>query len=184
MFWYPSSLLTICFLHFLWVVSLISSEVIVPIAYLGSWTLVALVIASKFLLDSHLFLLEAIGASNLGPLLFQAYLASMRKLLPLKATTCVPSYEQLVEKNVDHLKESISKRLHDHSFINILFYLPYNLHQTHLRSCEGLDVGAWMLACPIIPFFCLPSNVFSTTLHTRLGFSHPLMLGVSHCICS
>jgi hypothetical protein len=33
-------------------------------------------------------------------------------------------------------------------------------------------------------FFCLALDVFPTSLHTRLGFSHPLVLGVSHCICS
>ncbi len=51
----------------------ISLEVITPIAYLGSWALIALVIASRFLLDFCLFLLdllELIGANNLGPLLF------------------------------------------------------------------------------------------------------------------
>jgi hypothetical protein len=30
----------------------------------------------------------------------------------------------------------------------------------------------------------LLSNVFSMALSTRLGFSHPLVLEVSHCICN
>jgi hypothetical protein len=42
--------------------------------------------------------------------------------------TCVPSFEQLVEKNVDHLQESILERLHDHSFINFFYNLPSNWH--------------------------------------------------------
>ncbi len=58
------------------VISLISSKVITLATYLGGWALIALVIASKFLLDFRMFLLEAISASNLGPLLFQAHLAS------------------------------------------------------------------------------------------------------------
>jgi len=48
-------------------VGLISLKVIAPIAYLMSWILVALVIASKFLL-------EAIYANSLGPFPFQAHL--------------------------------------------------------------------------------------------------------------
>jgi len=31
--------------------------------------------------------------------------------------------------------------------------------------------------------FLLTSKVFSTTLHTWLGFPHPLALSLSHCIC-
>ncbi len=58
-------------------VRLISLEVIVLVTYLGSWGLVALVITSKFLLDFCLFLLEAIGVSRLGPLLFQVHLKSL-----------------------------------------------------------------------------------------------------------
>jgi hypothetical protein len=48
---------------------LISLQVIVVIIYLGNWTLVALVIASRFLMDFHLFSLEVIDVSNLGPFL-------------------------------------------------------------------------------------------------------------------
>lgn len=51
-------------------VRLISSKVIALIAYLGNWVLAALMITSGFLLDFLLFLLEAISANYLGPLLF------------------------------------------------------------------------------------------------------------------
>jgi len=30
----------------------------------------------------------------------------------------------------------------------------------------------------------MPLDVFSTTLRIQLGLSHPLVLGVSHCICN
>jgi len=50
--------------------------------------------------------------------------------------------------------------------------------------CVGPSVGTWLLAHPIIPFFCLLLNLFSIALHTRLSPSHPLVLEVSHCICS
>jgi hypothetical protein len=96
---------------------------------------------------------------------------------------CTP-FGQLVERSTNHLKENISKRLHNHSFITVLSALPSNLHQTRLRSCERPDVGVWLLTHLLIPLFCVPTNVFSTTLCTRLGISHPLMLGVSHYICN
>ncbi len=51
-------------------VRLISSKVIALVGYLGNGVLVALVIAFRFLLDFRLFLLEAISANYLGPLLF------------------------------------------------------------------------------------------------------------------
>ncbi len=49
---------------------LISLKVITLISYLGKWVLVAFVIASRFLLDICLFLLEVISANYLGPLPF------------------------------------------------------------------------------------------------------------------
>jgi hypothetical protein len=47
---------------------------IVLAVYLMSWALVSFVIASRFLLNFHSFLLEAIKASNLGSLFFQTHL--------------------------------------------------------------------------------------------------------------
>jgi hypothetical protein len=51
-------------------ISLISLETIVLMAYLGSWVLVAPIIAFRFLLDSCPFPLEVIGANSLGSLPF------------------------------------------------------------------------------------------------------------------
>jgi hypothetical protein len=47
----------------------------------------------------------------------------------------------------------------------------------------GLGANISLLTCTIIIFFHLASNVLSTTLHTKLGISHPLVLGVWHYIC-
>jgi hypothetical protein len=69
-------------------------------------------------------------------------------------------------------------------FINIFFYLPFNSHPTLFRLCVGPSAGAWLLAHPIISFFRLLSDVFSTTLRTSLSLFHTLVLEVSHCICS
>ncbi len=65
----PFSSLAVVFPSFSGGIWLISLKVIAIIIYLGNWTLVALVIASRFLMDFHLFLLEAIDVSSLGPFL-------------------------------------------------------------------------------------------------------------------
>jgi hypothetical protein len=51
-----------------------------------------------------------------------------------------------------------------------------NIHVNELHGVGIRDI--------IVIFFHLVSNVFFTTLGIRLDFSHPLILGVSHYICS
>jgi hypothetical protein len=69
--------------------------------------------------------------------------------------------------------------LYDHSFINILFYLPFDLHHTYLKSCAGLGANVWLSTYPIIHFFHLVSNVFSTTL--RFGSAFPICSSIYVC---
>ncbi len=125
-----------------------------------------------------------INASNSRPLPFQAHLKLVRKLFPPRAITCVPPFEQLIEKGANCLQKNISEGLHDHSFTSILSNLPSDSHQICQRSCAWLNVGTWLLIHPIIPFFHLLSHVFSIALRTGLGHSHPLVLWVPHYICN
>jgi hypothetical protein len=74
-------------------IGLISLEVIAQTAYLKSWALVALVTISRFLLNSHMFLLEVKGVNNSSPLPFYTHLKLTHGLLPLRASTCVPPLE-------------------------------------------------------------------------------------------
>jgi hypothetical protein len=165
-------------------IGLISLNIIALATYLMSWALVTSIIASRFLLDFHPFLLKAIGANSLGSLPFQAHLRLTQRLLRLGVVTCVPPFEQLAEQGANCFQKNISKRLHDHFFNIIFFCLLFDTHQTCLKLCAGQDAKALLLTCLIIFFFPLLSNVFSTTLHTRLSFSHPLVFGVSHYICN
>jgi hypothetical protein len=50
----------------------------------------------------------------------------------------------------------------------------------------GCECGCFVVSLPnhFYLFFHLTLDVFFTLLHIRLGLSHPLVLGVSHCICS
>ncbi len=57
-----------------------------------------------------------------------------------------------------------------------------NSHQTHLRSYARPGTWVWMFVHPVIPYFHLPSNVFSFALWTRLGLPHPLAFSLTHCI--
>jgi hypothetical protein len=65
-----------------------------------------------------------------------------------------------------------------------LITIPFDLHQTCMKSCARLNVSIWLLAHLAIPFFCLLSIFFSIALRTKFDLSHPLVLGVSDCICS
>jgi hypothetical protein len=86
-------------------IGFIFTETITSIVYLGSWTSIVLVIAFRFLLDSHPFLLlEAIGVSNSGLLPFQPHLKLFRKFLSLTTATCLPLFEQLIKRKVDQLQ--------------------------------------------------------------------------------
>jgi hypothetical protein len=60
--------------------------------------------------------------------------------------------------------------------------MGYNSHHACLRSCEGLKANAWLFVCLGVSLFHLPSNVFTSTLHIRLGFPCPLTLKVTHCL--
>ncbi len=86
-----------------------------------------------------------------------------------------PPFKQFANKGINWLQDSISNKLHNHSFFNIIFDMVFDSHYAHLKSCVGLRASAWLFAHPIIPSFYLASNVFSFALHTRLG-SHPLTM--------
>jgi hypothetical protein len=80
------------------------------------------------LLNSHPYLLKAIGASSFNSVSFQAHMRLSWKFLPLIAITCLPPLEQLVERGANRLQEIISKRLHDHLFSSIIFDMSSDSH--------------------------------------------------------
>jgi hypothetical protein len=58
-----------------------------------------------------------------------------------------------------------------------------NLHQICLKSYAGPGGRVWLFACLVMPCFRLPSNVFSSTMLTKLSLPHPLILSLTHYIC-
>jgi hypothetical protein len=74
--------------------------------------------------------------------------------------------------------------VHDHSFSSIISKLSSHCHHVPLKSCIGPSLGVQLSTCPLITSFQMDSNIFSSTLHNRLGFPHPMVCGLSWCICS
>jgi hypothetical protein len=95
----------------------------------------------------------------------------------------VPPFKHLTMKGANHFQENISKKLHDHFFIIIIFNLFSNSHWACLKSCARPGVDVWLSAHSVIFLVHLFSHVFSTTFRTRLGLSHLLVLEVLHYIC-
>ncbi len=82
------------------------------------------------------------------------------------------------------LQDSISERLHHHTFSNMLFNMIFDAHHVQFFSCFGPRVGTWLTTRPIFPAFWLFSPVFSTTLRTRLELPHPSIVGILQCMCT
>lgn len=58
-----------------------------------------------------------------------------------------------------------------------------DLHYTCLKSYVGLGVSAWLFVQLVILVFCMAFNIFSSTLHTKLGLPHALVPKLTHYIC-
>jgi hypothetical protein len=145
---------------------------------LGSWGLVAPIITSNFFHNDHPFLLGAIRANNLNSLPFQAHLKWVHDLLPLATQTSIPPFEHLLERGKSCLQKNISKNMHKHSFSNIISKLSIDCHCVWLKSYVGPSLGVRLSSHLIIPSFNMASNIFSSTLHTKLGLPHPTTCGL------
>ncbi len=94
----------------------------------------------------------AIRVNDSNPFLFQVHFKWVHDLLPLATQVSIPPFEQLSKKGVDCLQVNILKRMHEHSFSNIISKLSSNYHHAWLRSCVGLSLGVWLYA-PNHPIF-------------------------------
>jgi hypothetical protein len=73
--------------------SFISIELIVLVAYLGSWAFVAHIIFAKFPSNHCPFLLEAIGVNSFGLLSFWACLKLTWEFFPLGVVAYIPLFK-------------------------------------------------------------------------------------------
>jgi hypothetical protein len=110
-----------------------------PLNQWFSWgvrALVTLVITSRFLLDSHPFLLEAIAASSSSSLPFQMHMRLSWKFFPSIAITYLSPLGQLIERGANWLQKFISKTLYDHFSTSFLTCLLI-----HIECTWGLVQG-------------------------------------------
>jgi hypothetical protein len=70
-----------------------------------------------------------------------------------------------------------------HSFFNIISNMSFDLHWACLKSYARPCTGIWLLAHLVIPCFCLPFDVFFFALWNRLSLFHPMVLGLTYCVC-
>ncbi len=53
----------------------------------------------------------------------------------------------------------------------------------HFKSCVGRSANTWLFAFLVILFRGKLQTFFFVMMCTKLGLSHPLTFGLSHCIC-
>jgi hypothetical protein len=130
---------------------LISTSTITPTTYLRNWAFVALIIATRFMVDQHPFLLEAFHESIIN-FLSSNTLKTTCDLLPPLARACFRPFEQLIRQQIVQFQDSISERLHHHNLFNMLFDKTFKAH------CHNPNIG-FTIKCevqgPMKPKVCL-----------------------------
>jgi hypothetical protein len=95
---------------------------IVPIAYLGIWALVILIIVVRFMVDQHPFLIEALTRIENNTFPFQQHLkAACELLLPLARAHVFFLFEQFIKQQMFRPQNSILECLHHHTLCNMFF---------------------------------------------------------------
>jgi hypothetical protein len=101
-------------------IKLISTSTITSTTYLGSWALVTLIIVDKFMINQRPFLFESLVQVDNNTFPFQQHLKTICDLIPPLARAYFSFFENLIGQQMVHFQDSISKRLHHHTFSNML----------------------------------------------------------------
>jgi hypothetical protein len=113
---------------------------------------------------------------------FHALLRMVQNPFPLVAQACIPPFEKNSNRKVNHLYKYILEWLHEHTFFSIILSMTYDPHHKCLELYKDLGFRVWISTCLVIPSFYKAFDIFSTTLRTRLGYPHPMIIGFVHCI--
>ncbi len=70
--------------------------------------------------------------------------------------------------------------MHEHLFSNIIS----KCHRVWLKSYVGPSLNVWLYAHLVSPSFKMASNIFASTLRTKLHLPHPMTCDFFLCICS
>ncbi len=106
----------------------ISITTIASIVYLGNWTLVALIITTRFMVDHHPFFFKALTRIDNNTLLFQQHLKATCDLLPPPTHMCFPLFKQFIRQQMVQLQDSILECLHHHMFSNMFCERIFEAH--------------------------------------------------------
>jgi hypothetical protein len=82
------------------------------------------------------------------------------------------------------LQDSISKRLHHHTFSNMFSNKIFKAHRVQILSCSGPRTNTWLTVPPLFPTFQLFSPIFSIALCMRFGLHHLLITSILWCMCT
>jgi len=109
----------------------------------------------------------------------QQHLNATCDLLPSPASACLHLFEQFIGQQMVHLQDSISKRLHHHTFYNMLSNKIFEAHCVQILSCSSLGMNVWFIIWPIFPTFQFFSQCFKHDLNY-----HILQLQASFDVCA
>ena len=160
-----------------------ASSSIAPVAYLGSWALVASALATRFHQSYQPILTEVIASVEDSQLPFQCALRDARALLPEIARDAIPPFESLLISPPEHVQQRLSDKLASSTFDQLVADVPTDEARARLRSVAGPGAGAWITASPIIVSLQMAPDLYTTAIRTRLGLSHPGLQGHLTCIC-
>jgi hypothetical protein len=115
-----------------------------------------------------------IGTNN--PLPFQTHSQWVCDLFTSNYSNFHPT---IWKSGMDFLQESISKSMYKHSFSSIISKLFLDCHHIQLKFYASPSSNAWLSTYLITPYFRMAFDIFSSTLHTKLGLPHPMNHGLS-----
>jgi hypothetical protein len=97
-------------------ISFILTTIISPTTYLGCWALVVSIIVTRFMVNQHPFLFEALAQIDNNNFPFQQHLKATCNLILFLTCAYFPLFKQLIEQQMVQLQDSIFEHLHHHTF--------------------------------------------------------------------
>ena len=163
-------------------VGLLSTAVLAPIAFLGSFALAAPALQSAF--QQHGESLGPIVRDvELGALPTHCALRAARNELDPKAREVLPPFDALVSTPPPRLQATLHAATYAARFEEVLAGAGSSGSQARIRSTSGAGAGHWLQATPILPSLHFPAPLFVTALRLRLGLPHPCLATYAACSC-
>lgn len=165
-------------------VALRSAASTAPAAYLGSWALVAHLVAERFLEGDPRGIVAAAGAQiDTGVLPFQEVLRAAREMLPEDARALVPPFEALCRAPETGLQSRLTDVIDSACAETLRSRTADPAGRARLLSETGPGAAAWLGTVPMFQSLRMSDECFRTALRTWLGLRHPAVVGIRLCEC-